>query len=684
MTSREPRRPGIVVKLMLVSIALLAIPWLADRYFTRMAAFVLEGQKTALQLAAQAVATVLHDREDLFDVEGALPVPLHACSPLPLEAPVRLDGSPRDWSDLSDRTCHIPHVGVLQGEEPAGEGRKPLDLALGQRDGYLYALFQVRDDVVVHRHPRYRSLDGSDHIRIVLPDADGVEHRYLITAEGDGPVTAYEVQENWKYWEGDGRPIREVRGHWAESRGGYTVELRLPLALLPEKRVGFAVVDVDVTAGPVVSLVGTVPSHESRVIRAVALPSPGIRHILDALNLPGAKITVVDKLSHERATAGSLIDGVEAAERRRLVAGALDHRFGTPYEVAPFSGERITAAASPVRSGDRVMGAVLIEQSNQEILGFERGELEGALAAIIFACLAIAGVLWLFAWRLAWRIHRLSDEAADAIDADGRVLQVQVAAGHRAGDEIGDLSRTVTGLLGRLARYTSFLEKIPRTLRHELSNPLNSLSTSLQNLVTERPELENSKYVQSAERGVERIGEIVESLTDAASLEQALRDDEPERLDLAILLARYVENVAAGYPQRRFTLRGADEGVAITGSGFRVEQLLDKLVDNAVAFSPEGSEILLELRVSDDRVRLSVSNEGPLIPDDMHERVFDSMVSTRGSVAVDRPHLGIGLYVVRLILEHMGGRVAARNRDDGTGTVVSLDLPLAPPPRSED
>jgi two-component system sensor histidine kinase ChvG len=678
MKGERIRRPGIVAKLLPVSLALLAIPWLATQLVRRMDAFVREGQGSALQLAAEAVATVLHDREDLFSVKGGLPVPLQECSPLPLEAPIQLDGNPRDWRHLPERSCHFDRANVLRGNRGERESGTSLDLALGERRGYLYALFQVTDDVVRYRQLRYRNLDGSDHLRIALPAGGGRDRHYLITAEAAGPITTYEVGPSWRYALGDGWPVHEVRGYWAETARGYTVELRLPLAMLPEKKVGFAVADVDEPAGGVESLVGTVPERDPDRIDPVSLPSPGIVHILSALDLPGARITVIDEWEHVRAQVGAEIQPVEKADRDRLVRGALDHRPGTPYAVAPHSGERVTASSWPIHAKGRVIGAVLIEQLNQEILGLQRGELEQALAAIVIACLAIAGILWLFAWRLAWRIHRLRDEAGDAIDADGRVRSVEVAAGRRAGDEIGDLSRTVSGLLARLARYTSFLERIPRTLRHELSNPLNSLSTSLQNLVSERPDLVDSKYVQSAERGVARIGEIVQGLTEAANLEQALRDDEPELVDLAALVSRYVENFATGCPQRRFVLRGARESVPVSGSSFRIEQLLDKLVDNAVAFSPANGEIAVELVASGDRVRLSVSNDGPPIPEEIRGRLFESMVSSRGSGAIDRPHLGIGLYVVRRIAEHMGGSIEARDRADGTGAVFTLELPLAP------
>jgi len=676
MSAPRARRFGIVTKLMLVSALLLVLPWLARPYFAKLELFILEGQKSALQLAAQAVATVLHDREDLFDVEGALPVPLRDCSPLPLAAPIQLDGNGRDWSDREERSCRFGPVGVTPPADGSGVADASVDLALGQRDGHLYALFEVRDDVVQFRHPRHRNLDASDHIRIVLPGADGSEHRYLVTAERVGPISAYEVGPGWRYARGDGLPVRAVRGTWAESPGGYTVELRLPLAMLPEKRLGFAVADVDRVAGPVRGLVGTVPSGAGDRIDAARLASPGIAHILRALHLPGGHITVVDAQQHVRAEAGGATPPVESAERQRLLRGALVHRFGTPYAVAPYSGAAVTAASSPVRFGDRVMGAVLVEQSNREILGLQRREFERAFDAVVATSAALAVLLWLFAWRLAWRIHRLRDEAAGAIDPDGRVLRVSLQAGRRAGDEIGDLSRTVSGLLGRLARYTGFLEQIPRTLRHELSNPLNGLSTSLQNLVAERPDLAESKYVHSAERGVARIGALVQGLTDAASLEQALRDDESECVDLAALVSRYVENFAAGCPQRRFTLRGSDAALPVRGSGFRIEQLLDKLVDNAVAFSPEGSEIALTLQSAGGGAQLSVSNAGPPLPAALRGRLFDSMVSGHGGD--DRPHLGIGLYVARLIAEHMGGGISARDRDDGSGVVFCVELPLAP------
>jgi signal transduction histidine kinase len=179
------------------------------------------------------------------------------------------------------------------------------------------------------------------------------------------------------------------------------------------------------------------------------------------------------------------------------------------------------------------------------------------------------------------------------------------------------------------------------------------------------------------------VTEILQSLTDAASLEQALHSEQSELVDLAQLVTSYVTNFASLQLVRGFSVRGADAPVLVEASAFRLEQLLDKLVDNAVAFSPAQSEILVALQVSEGSVQLDVENEGPLLPEDLRERLFESMTTSRGAGGAsaaacdDRPHLGIGLYVVRLIAEHLGGSVHARNRDDGLGVVASVRLPLA-------
>jgi len=217
---------------------------------------------------------------------------------------------------------------------------------------------------------------------------------------------------------------------------------------------------------------------------------------------------------------------------------------------------------------------------------------------------------------------------------------------------------------------------MPRTLRHEINNPLNTLSTSLHNLEYEESPDARGKYLEAAKRGVNRIGMIVQNLADAASLEDALEAEELEIIDLHQLVQNYLQNCHSIHPDREFRYQGIDRGIKAEVSDFRIEQLLDKLVDNAVDFSESGSIITVGINADANFLSLFVTNQGPTIADDQVENIFDSMVSIREGNSDNRLHFGMGLYVVRIIAEHHGGSVKASNLLDGKGVSIQVSLPI--------
>ena len=231
-------------------------------------------------------------------------------------------------------------------------------------------------------------------------------------------------------------------------------------------------------------------------------------------------------------------------------------------------------------------------------------------------------------------------------------------------------------MLARLHQHNQFLESMPRTLRHEINNPLNTLSTSLQNLENEISEADKKKYLESAKRGVIRIGTIVQNLADAANLEDALEAEEFEVINLYDLVQNYLANFRIAHPDRKFEYRGTQQAVKANVSDFRIEQLLDKLVDNAVDFSDPGTPITIGLNTDARSLTLFVTNQGVTIPVDMVSNIFDSMVSVRPSNPDNRLHFGMGLYVVRVIAEQHGGSVSAANLLNGKGVTIRVTLPL--------
>ncbi|MFQ5355450.1 MAG: ATP-binding protein [Mariprofundaceae bacterium] len=703
-------RQGLSFKLTAFGLALLIIPWLGLRYIQEMKSFLIEGQKEALLMASQAVAMALHERDDLFHLYPGTPASVEETLLYahPLEKPIRIDGRGTGWSAYRSSMRYFNKILFSDSAKPDNDLR--MGILIGQRKNYLNVRLEIRDNQVIYRHADYRRLDNSDHIRLSFVDQEGLERRYIVTVFQQGATSAF-ISNDWKHAI-TGRDETRILGYWKSMDGGYSIELRIPMSMMDRKlRLGFAVVDVDDRLSrEIAAIVGTYGASES--LNPVLLRSPEMERIIRGLDRPGARIWIIDQDRRVRTEVGGFRQSKESVSEQGLwdqflafvlqnilnrpiaafvdhdpgidvrndaiIYSALDGSEGVELRLSTDSMAEIIMAASPIRVGNRVLGAVLLEQSTNDILSLQRKTLEKVMGTTLLVFLGLITGLLFFAFRQTWRIHRLRSETLRAISHDGRVLEKKILAESKSEDVIGDLSRGISMLLERLSSHTSFLERIPRTLKHEINNPLNSLSTSLQNLEGEIPEVAKSKYMQSADRGIKRLGNIVQGMTDASNLESALAGEERENFDVCQLLKRYVENCSARYPSFDFHLSSPDTPIIISGSGFRIEQLLDKLIDNAVDFSEEGSRILVEAQSEGSEARITIANNGPLLPADIQGQLFDSMVSGRSPGRETKPHLGIGLYVVRVIAEHHSGRVKIQNKEDLKGVSVSVLLPLQP------
>ena len=334
----------------------------------------------------------------------------------------------------------------------------------------------------------------------------------------------------------------------------------------------------------------------------------------------------------------------------------------------------IVSAAHPIWVGDEVKGAVVVEETTNAVLA-ERNRAFARLFTIVLAALLIGSVaLTLYASWLSTRIRRLRDDAETAIDAHGRVRTV--LAGSRAGDEIGDLSRSFSSALARLAQYASYQEAMAGRLSHELRTPIAVVRSSLDNLALQPLPEEARVYMARAQEGLDRLAHIITRMTEATRLEASLAEAERERFDLARVVAGCVDGYRAAYPKQSMELKLSPGTIPFEGAPELIAQMLDKLVANAVEFAKPGTPIEVGLEREIANVRLEVANEGPPLPMAMDGRLFDSMVSVREERTTGGPHLGLGLYIVRLIAEFHGGRARAANRSDGDGVRVSVVLPL--------
>ena len=645
------------------SIFLVTLPLLGYYFIDKIERSLLQGQEEVQSMTASALATVVKGYTDLFDVEE------DAIYVYPKKQNISIDGyiiEDEDWYQLKDKFT------VYQGGY--------LSVLLTEDARYIYAYLKVKDQDIVYRNPRYISLDSSDHVRLEYLDKNNQRQRLVMLTEGQGNISVYEVGDDWKAWK-DGRHISAVYGVWRETSEGYDLELRFPSDWLgSERRLSISVVDV---FGENERYPDTIVSTQllgNEILNPLLFHSKRISDAIASLKDSSSQICVIDKFRRVRAVIGgqqmngSLCQATDKVSKA-LVENVLKGK--EQLEKISKDDEVLIVAAHPVFDGSDTIGAVLVSSSSKQILSRQRITLnEIVLATAGMFALVFTSLLIFSSW-LAYRINRLKKQAASLVDDSGRFIDnIDLPDSHHH-DEIGDLSRSFSALLDRLNDYTRFLETVPRMLRHEILNPVNTISMSLQSLQGKSGPSENNATgdITTAGNAIEQLQLIVSSLTEAANIDDALIQDETETFDIAALLDEYVSNSQRKHDRAHLLYHGISQGVFVEGNDIRMVQLLDKIKDNALDFSFPETGIVFELDISeDDCAVIYIKNEGESIPQQQLDMLFQGMVSQR-SVKTGTPHLGIGLYVAHKIAQFHQGQLKIANRRDKQGVEVVLVLP---------
>ena len=211
---------------------------------------------------------------------------------------------------------------------------------------------------------------------------------------------------------------------------------------------------------------------------------------------------------------------------------------------------------------------------------------------------------------------------------------------------------------------------------HELRTPLTTLRGNLELLGRDLPEVERDEILAESREEVDRMARLVRDLLLLAETgaEAAPPEPVPIRLDL---LAREVAERVAGEDIERVTF--TDEPVTVVGDEERLRQLVGNLVENALRHATDRPGAV-HVRVSrrPPHVLLQVEDDGPGIPEAALERVFDRFYRVDRGRSRAHGGRGLGLSIVRHVAEAHGGRAWASPRVNGSGAVLSVELPAEP------
>jgi signal transduction histidine kinase len=314
----------------------------------------------------------------------------------------------------------------------------------------------------------------------------------------------------------------------------------------------------------------------------------------------------------------------------------------------------------------------MLEQTSDALLLWTNRALGSLLLGGLLTMLVAAAILFGYAGYLSWRIRKLRNAAENALTVEGRVVGNFPRS--TAVDEIGDLSRSFGRLLDQVSAYTDYLRTLGGKLSHELATPLAVVKSSLENLEQEAMTESARIYAERARSGAERLGALLRTLSQASRIESAIAAAEAEDFDLR----EFLLGAAAGYrdlaEDRDFRVVVPEQPVPFHGAPELIHQALDKLVDNALGFCPPGGSIRLMLELKQGSIDLVLTNNGPPLPQKMQDRLFDSLISVRDGRATLSPHLGLGLYIVRLVAELHQGEASASNLPESAGVEFRMRL----------
>jgi two-component system sensor histidine kinase ChvG len=350
-------------------------------------------------------------------------------------------------------------------------------------------------------------------------------------------------------------------------------------------------------------------------------------------------------------------------------------------------GRRVVSVTIPIQLIQAVVGTVTYESYDfDELVASERAVI---LPYAVTAFIAImAGALWLTA-SIARPVRRLADAAREVRLAGGRRVGLPDMTKRR--DEIGDMGRAFTQMTDALYDRLDAIESFAADVSHEIKNPLTSIRSAAEILPIANTDEKRARLIKVIQHDVNRIDRLITDISNASRLDAELTREDLARLDAGRLL----KDIAALHrreddgvdPGDRVDVRVAlkDADLFLRGHEGPLGRVFINLVENAVTFSPPGGIVTVTGRRrgagASGQVIVTVEDEGPGIPDDSLETIFDRFYTQRPQGAAFGSHSGLGLAIARQIVTAHGGRIRAENRaaqtPGTTGARFTVELPWA-------
>lgn len=341
----------------------------------------------------------------------------------------------------------------------------------------------------------------------------------------------------------------------------------------------------------------------------------------------------------------------------------------TPYIRRTGDGRLLVSVAEPARRGNQGVGIVLLTREAREV-DQRLLEIRVSVLALFGTALVLTVALSFYLARtIATPMLQLAGAAARMREGEGRGGSVPRPL-LRRDDEIGVLARDLQNSARALWTRIDVNERFAADVAHELRNPLTSVRSAIETLRrVENPEQRARLLAIIAEDAV-RMDRLIADISDSSRVDAELSRTAAVPVDIAPILATLAElhNATRGEEDPTVELE-APEALVVRGVEGRLVQVFRNLLGNALSFSPRQGRVWVRARPAGAVAEVMVEDEGPGIPEQKLEGIFERFYSERPQGERFGQHSGLGLSISRQIVEGLRGRIAAENRRDAEGRV---------------
>ena len=333
-------------------------------------------------------------------------------------------------------------------------------------------------------------------------------------------------------------------------------------------------------------------------------------------------------------------------------------------------GQRIISVSVPIQHVSAVVGVLTLESSDIE--GIVRAERAALIPFIGVAVLMAFITSVLLTLGIARPLRRLT-VAADRIGA-GASEHFDVPALTKRKDEIGHLSQSIEAMTEALVERVQANESFAADVAHELKNPLTSIRSAVETaeMIQDDP-VAREKLRKVIAKDVQRLDRLITDISNASRLEAEIARTPMANMRIAKMLREIVQTYEHLSDDGGIKVIFRDEtmgaGLMVRGREGPLGQVFRNLIDNAISFSPDGGEVLITLRQgaigAQTTAQIFIEDSGPGIPEDKLEKIFERFYTDRPAGAAFGNNSGLGLSIVRQIVETHRGTVTAANRKTG-------------------